>query len=146
MPGEEGETFGFVAQQHGREVAVPEADLSVFRHGTGNAEGLKADADGFGGFGSRGAAFPDGDGRADGIGPAGVFKGDGLNFLHDAVRIDAPGGADVPRLFQGGDAVFLENRIDAFDAAFVTFKQCHDFPLPYSFLGSIYFTASANCP
>jgi hypothetical protein len=42
VAGQEGEALGLVIQQHGRQIAVAQADLAVVRDGAGDAEGLQA--------------------------------------------------------------------------------------------------------
>ena len=53
--------------------------------------------------------------------------------------------ADGAAFLDGTDAVFGQNAVDFVDTSFVTFKQCHS-RSPYSFLGSMYWAASANWP
>ena len=125
VAGQEGEALGLVPQQHGGQVAVAQADLAVVGDGAGNAEGLQADADGLGGLGGGGAALLDGDGGAHDVGPAGVLKGDGLNLLHGLVGVDAGCIADALGLFDGLDAVLMQDGIDVVNPALITFKQCH---------------------
>ena len=89
---------------------------------------MQAFADGFRRFYSRAGVLLDGDGRAYRIGPAGVFKGDGLNGLYDLVRVDACGGADVAAFFHAADAVFFQHAEDFIYSSVVAFKQFHDEP------------------
>ena len=53
--------------------------------------------------------------------------------------------ADGAAFLDGTDAVFGQNAVDFVDTSFVAFKQCHS-RSPYSFLGSMYWAASANWP
>ncbi len=53
VAGQKGKALGLVAQKHGAQVAVAQADLAVLGHGAGDAERLQADADGLGSLGSR---------------------------------------------------------------------------------------------
>ncbi len=112
VAGQEGEALGFFAQQHGGEIAVAEADLAVVGDRTGDAEGLQADADRFGGVGGLVAAFLDGDRGADDIGPGGVLKGDRLGVLADFVWIDALGVADRLGFLDGGNAILGQGGVD----------------------------------
>ena len=63
-----------------------------------------------------------GDGRADAVGPADVFKADGLDALGDLVGIEAGGLADLAGFLHGGDAVLGEHAVDLADPAVVVFK------------------------
>ena len=51
VAGQEAEALGLFAQQHRAQVAVAEAHLALIGDGAGDAEGLQALADGFGGIG-----------------------------------------------------------------------------------------------
>ena len=126
MAGQEAEAFRFIAQEHGGQVAVAQAHLAVVRNGTGNAEGLETFTNGFGGVRSLRAALLDGDGGAHHVGPAGVFKRDGLDAVHDFANVDALGKAELFRFFNGADAVFGQGFIDLLDAAVVGFEKRHD--------------------
>ena len=75
VAGQEGEALGLVAEQHGAQVAVAQADLAVVGDGAGDAEALQADADGLGSLGGGLHALLDGDRRADAVRPGGVLKG-----------------------------------------------------------------------
>ena len=123
VTGEEGEAFGIFAQEHGGQVSVTEADFSVVGDGPRDAEGLEALADGLGGVGGFGAAFFDGDGGAEDVGPADVFKADGLDVFGDFVGVDALFEADFLGFFEALDAVLGEDFLDLRNAALVTFKQ-----------------------
>ena len=57
---------------------MTQANRSLLRNGTGDAERLQAQADGLGSVGRNFAAFFQRDGGAQGICPAGVLKCDGL--------------------------------------------------------------------
>ena len=94
MSGEEAETFRGVGEQHRGEVAVSDTDCAVVGDGAGNAERLNSDADRFGGFGGRFYVLFQGDGRAEGIRPGGVFKRDILNSLDSLVAVNAFGVSD----------------------------------------------------
>ena len=101
---------------------MADADLAALRDGAVDAEALQTDADIAGGF--LGVLRPglQGDGRADAVGPADVFKADGLDALGNLIGIEAGGFADLARLFHGGDAVLGKNAVDLADAAIVVFK------------------------
>ena len=122
VTGEEGKALRLVGQQHRTEVAVAKADLAVLGDGAVDAEGLKTHADHLGGFGRGLHAGLDGDGRADGVRPAGVFKADGLDALDDLIRVKALGLADLAALFDGRDTVLSEDAVDLVDSSLVVFK------------------------
>ena len=88
MPGKETEAFRLFPQKHSGEVTVPETDLSALGDGTGDAEGLQADADGFGGFSRIGHTLFKRDSHTERIGPSGIVKRDGLHALDDCVNVD----------------------------------------------------------
>ena len=125
MSGEEAEALRLLAQQHRGEVAVAEADLAAFGDGAGDAEGLQADADGFGHFGRVGHALLERDGHAEGVGPGRVVERDGLNALDDRVYVDALGIAERLAVVERGKTVFVEAGFDLLDSSFVSFKLCH---------------------
>ena len=79
VAGEEAEALRLLGQEHRAQVAVAEADLAVVGDGAVDAEGLQAFADGGSGFRSGLDALLHGDGSADGVSPASVFKADGLD-------------------------------------------------------------------
>ena len=126
VTGQEAEAFRFIAQEHGGQVAVAQAHLAFIRNGAGNAEGLKAFSDGFSGVGGLRAALLNGDGGSHHIGPAGVFKRDGLNAVHNFTGVDSLGKAELFRFFNGADAVFGQGFIDLLDAAVVGFEKRHN--------------------
>ena len=129
---EEREALGVVAEKHGAEVAVTEADLAVLSDGAGHAEGLEALADDSGGLRSVLGTLLDGESAAEGVGPLGVLERDGLDALDDLARIDALVEADLLGLLEGGDAVLSEARVDLVDAALVTFEAySHVSSLPF---------------
>ena len=51
-PARKAEALGLLPQQHGAQVAVAQTDLALLSDRAGDAEGLQAHADGFGGVGS----------------------------------------------------------------------------------------------
>ena len=101
---------------------MAQTDLAVLGDGAVDAEGLQADTDHLGGFGRGLHAGLDGDGRADGVRPAGVFKADGLDALDDLIRVKALGLADLAALFDGRDTVLSEDAVDLVDSSLVVFK------------------------
>ena len=125
MARQEGETLGLIPQQHSAQIAVAQAHLAVLSHRAGDAEGLEADADGLGSLGSSLDILLQRDGRADAVGPAGVFKADGLDALHDLIGIKAGSLADLPALLHAGDSVLRQDGIDFLDSSLVAFKQSH---------------------
>ena len=125
VAGQEGKALGLVAQQHGAQVAVAQADLAVLGHGAVDAEGLQALADGLGSLGSGLDALLDGDGGAHAVGPAGVLKADGLDALDDLIGIEALVLADLAALLHRADAVLGEDTVDLVDSSLVAFKQSH---------------------
>ena len=122
---QEGEALGLIPQQHSAQIAVAQAHLAVLSHRARDAEGLEADADGLGGLGSGLNILLQCDGRADTVGPAGVFKADGLDALHDLIGIKAGSLADLPALLHAGDSVLRQDGIDFLDSSLVAFKQSH---------------------
>ena len=122
---QEGEALGLIPQQHSAQIAVAQTHLAVLSHRARDAEGLEADADGLGGLGSGLNILLQCDGRADTVGPAGVFKADGLDALHDLIGIKAGSLADLPALLHAGDSVLRQDGIDFLDSSLVAFKQSH---------------------
>ena len=123
MAGQEREALGFVPEQHRAQVAVAQAHVALLGHRAGHAESFQADADGLGGFGSGLHALLDGDGAAQGVGPAGVLKSDGLHALYDIIGIKALAEAKVPGLFQAANAVFGQAFFDFRHSSFFAFKH-----------------------
>ena len=122
---QEGEALGLIPQQHSAQIAVAQTHLAVLSHRARDAEGLEADADGLGGLGSGLNILLQCDGRADTVGPAGVFKADGLDALHDLIGVKAGSLADLPALLHAGDSVLRQDGIDFLDSSLVAFKQSH---------------------
>ena len=91
MAGQEGEALGLVPQQHGTQIAVSQTHLAVLGNRAGDAEGLKADADGLGSLSSGLHVLLQGDSRAHAVGPAGIFKADGLDALDDLIGVKTGG-------------------------------------------------------
>ena len=83
-------------------------------------------SDGFSSVGGFRAALLAGDGGSHHIGPAGVFKRDGLNAVHNFTGVDSLGKAELFRFFNGADAVFGQGFIDLLDAAVVGFEKRHN--------------------
>jgi len=117
VAGQKSEAFGFFTQQHGGQITMAEANFAVIGDGTGDAERLQTDADGFGGVGSLGCALLDGNGSANDISPGRIFKGDRLDVFADLVRIDAFGFTNGLGFFDRGNAIFGKSRVDFVDAA-----------------------------
>ena len=129
---EEGEALGVLAQQHGAQVAVAQADLAVLGNGAGHAEGLQADADGGSGIRRVGGVLLHSDGAAKGVGPLGVLKRDGLDVLGDLIGVETEIGADLQGFLEVGDAILSERLVDLVDAALVTFERnCHVYTPPF---------------
>ena len=78
---EEREALGVVTEEHSAQVAVAQANLAVLSNGAGHAEGLEALADDSGGLRGVLGALLDGESAAEGVGPLGVLKRDGLDVL-----------------------------------------------------------------
>ena len=142
---QEAEAAGLLAQQHGRQVAMAQANGPLIRNRAGDAECLQANADGLGSICSCFAALLQRNGSAKGIGPDSVFKSNRLNGADDSIHIDALLFGIGLYFFQGGEAIFSHAFFNLFDSSIVTFKLYHDAP-PYSFLGSTYLTASSYRP
>ena len=125
VAGQEGEALGLVPQQHGAQVAVAQAHLTVLGHGAGDAESLEALADSLGSVGSGGHILLQRDGSAHAVRPGSVLKADGLDALDDFVGVEAGSLADVPALLHAGNSVLSQDGIDLVDSSFVAFKQSH---------------------
>ena len=82
-------------QQHLAQIAVAQAHLALFGHRAGHAEGLQALADNGGSLGGVRDALLQRQSHAQGIGPDGIFKRNGLHALDDGVHIDALGQAQI---------------------------------------------------
>ena len=78
-------------QQHGAQVAMAQADMTLLGNGAGHGEGFQALADGGGAVGGALQAALDSDGGAQGVSPDSVIKADGLNAANDLVAVDALG-------------------------------------------------------
>ena len=98
------------------------ADLAVFCNRAGNTEGLQANADGFGSVYGSAAVLFDGNGSPDGVGPAGIFKGNGLNILDDLVGIEACALANIPAGFYVVYAVFLQHAENLIFSSVIAFE------------------------
>ena len=122
---EEAEAVRLLGKEHLAQIAVAETDLSVLGDRAGDAERLQADADGSSRIRRVGAARLDSDRRADGVCPDRVLKADGLGAAHDLVAVYALCKADVPALFDRGDAVLFEDAVDLIDSSLISFKQSH---------------------
>ena len=101
---------------------MTEADFSVLCNGSGNAEGLKPDTDGFGGVRCFLGSFLDRDRAADGVCPACIVESDGLNAFYDLRGIDALVETDLSRIIEIFDSVFFKSSVDLVYSSFVTFK------------------------
>ena len=119
------EALRLVPQQHSAQITVAKAHLALLGYGAGDAERLQADADGLRRFGSGLHALFQCNGRAHAVGPAGVFKADGLDTFHDLVGVEARGLADVAALLHAGNSVLRKDGIDFVDSSLVAFKQSH---------------------
>jgi hypothetical protein len=108
VAGEEAEALGLVAQQHGAEIAVAEADLALLGDGAGHAEGLQADADILGGVGAFLTPFFIAMAVPTRVGPDGVVERDRLHAADDLLDVYALFKADVAAFLQRTDAVLLE--------------------------------------
>ena len=100
MAGQERKALRLIPQQHSSQISVAQAHLPVIGHGTGNAEGLQPNSNRLRRFGCCLTAFLDGDGRPHNVCPAGVFKGNGLDFLHDLIGINTLAPAQLPCFLQ----------------------------------------------
>src|SRR5699024_1230292 len=119
---QESEALCLVPKKHCAQVTVAKADFTVVGDRTLDAEGLETNAYGLGGL-SRGLyALLYGDSGTHGIGPAGIFKGDRLDALHDGVRVKAQIVANLLALLYIGDTVLSEDGIYVVDSSLVTFK------------------------
>ena len=125
MSREEAEALGLFAQQHRSQVAVPEADLAVFRHRAGDTERLQAFADGFSRISRFSATLLQSDRRAQHIGPLRVLEADVLDTVADVVRVEALVLTQLASLLEILDPVLFADRIDLFDATRIAFEKCH---------------------
>ena len=108
MAGEEGEALGLLAEEAAGEVTVAKADLAVVGYGTGDTEGLEADADSLGSVSSVLASLLEGDGGTDYVSPLGVLEADTLGLFAGDVRVEAVLFANLVGFFDGSDAVGIE--------------------------------------
>ena len=145
MTCQERETFGFLAEQHRRQIAVSETDLAILSHRPRQTERLQSLTDGFGCFVCFAASFLDGDCRTRDISPAYIFKADRLNAPGDLIRVDPLILADFLRVLKRSDTVSCKGFVDFFYLSVVIFKCDHP-RASYSCLGSIFLTASSNLP
>ena len=97
-------------------------DFTVFSDRTGDAEGLEADTDGLSSFYSRPCISFNGDSSANGVGPAGIFKGNGLYVFDDFIRIQSCSGTDIAAFFYTADTVFFQYAEDFINSSVVAFK------------------------
>src|SRR5699024_162044 len=128
------------------QVAVAQADMALLGDGTGNGEGLQALADGGGAVGGALQAALDGDGGAQGVGPDGVVKADGLNAADDLVAVDALGKEQLVAGVQRFEAIGFQALVDFGHPALLRFKSSHSIcsSLSYSSRGSMYLTAPCS--
>ena len=144
---QEGKALGLVTQQHGAQVAVAQTNSALLGYGTGNGESLQALADGGGAVGGVLQAALDSDGGAQGVGPHGVFKADGLHALDNSLHVDALFQQHVAAGVQRFQAVGREASLDLGHTALLTFKFSHScLLLSYSSRGSIYLAAPSKRP
>ena len=146
VAGNKGKAFCFFRKQHAGQVTVADTDFSFIGHRAGNAECLQPNSQGRRYFLGPGQSFFDCYGRARGIGPAGIFKADGLHLFDYCIHIDTGVGADLLRLLEVGDGILGQGFVDLVYSSFVSFKKSHFFPLSYSLRGSMVLTASPNRP
>ena len=104
---------------------MAQAHLTLIRHGAGDAESLQAFTDALGRLGSGLDALLQRDGRAQLIGPLGVFESDGLNALDNLVGVHALAVVVSLQLIKILEAILLEDRLELRHAPFITFKQSH---------------------
>ena len=105
MTGQESETFGFVSQQHGAQVAVTQTNFSLFCNRTGDTESFQTDTDRFSGLGGGLYTLFDRNSAAQRVGPGSVFKCDGLYALYNGIGIYALAQAKVASVFEAGKAI-----------------------------------------
>ena len=122
MTCQEAEALGLFFEEHLAEVAVAETDFSVVGDGAGDAEGLKAFADGGSSVRSFSAALLDGDGGADGVSPCGVFEADRLDALDHVVDLEACVFGDLLCFFDVLDTILVQDSGDLIDSSLVVFK------------------------
>ena len=104
---------------------MPETDLPVFCDRAGNAEALKSDSDCGSSFRGFLCALFQGNSSADRISPNGIFKADRLGFADDFITVDSGVQCNLFAFFNGGDAVFGEDRVDFVNASLIIFKKCY---------------------
>ena len=125
MARQEREALGLVPKKHGAQVAVAQAHVALLGHRAGNAEGLKADADGLGRVGGGLHVLLYSYGATQGIGPAGVLKCDGLHALYDIIGVEALLITELASLLQAAQAVLGETFLNFGHPSLFAFK--HDF-------------------
>ena len=104
---------------------MAQAHVALLGHGAGDAESLESYADGLGGVGGGLHVLLYSYGAAQGIGPAGVLKCDGLNALYDIIGVEALGFAELTSLLQAAQAVLGETFLNFGHPSLFAFK--HDF-------------------
>ena len=85
--------MGVLVQQHGAQVAMAQADLTLLCNRAGDGESFQAFADGSSAVSSALQAALDSDGGAQGVSPDSVIEADGLDAADDLVAVDALGQA-----------------------------------------------------
>ena len=122
MPCQEAEALCAVLKQHGSQIAMAAAYFAVFRDRSGNAESLQADTNGLGCIHCRSAICFNSNRCPYGIRPAGIFKGDGLDFFDGLIRINTGILADIPAFFYTFNAVFFQHTEDFIYSSVITFE------------------------
>ena len=120
---QEGKALGLIPEQHSAQVAVAQTDVSLLGYGAGDAERFQTDTDGLGGVGSCFGAFLDRDSAAQSVGPAGVFKSDGLYALDDFIGIKALALAELSCFLEAAQAILGEALLDFGHSSFLAFKH-----------------------
>ncbi len=119
---EECEAVRLLLEEHLAEVTMAETNLAGVGNGARDTESLKTLADCSSSVSSLAAVLLDCDGSAYGVSPASVLKADRLNLLNLIVNVQAGVLGDLLRLFDGGDAIAVQNGIDLVNSSFIRFK------------------------
>ena len=143
---QESEAMGVLMQQHGTQVAVAQANLTLFSNRAGDGESFQAFADGSSAVSSALQAALDSNGSAQGVSPDGVIEADGLDAADDLIAVNALGQQHLVAGVEALQTVGLQAGLDLGHTAILGFKSCHNLcsSLSYSSRGSMYLTAPCS--
>ncbi len=99
MSCQEAEALCLLGKEHLAQVAVTQANLTVFSNRAGDAERLKTDTDCSSSVSSLNTALLDSNSAAYSVSPNCVFKADRLSFSYDLIAVDTLSKCDFLALF-----------------------------------------------